>query len=238
MDLTQYVGPLPMWGWLALGGGGLFLYEKHKGGSGTGTGGLFSSIIGSGTGSNTVAAQENSGTNAASDAQASGGNESWANDAIGYLEGQGYTASQAQGAIGTWLSGGAIDPSMATLIDSANQGVGPPPQAVYPTSTLPSLPGVSGTTSTTSAGTQPASGTAPSAYVTQHLSDYTKKGATPVSGGPQDPGGHRAYFRYTVKKGDTIDSISKMFGSGPKQIDSWNNLKGTTKPKVGSTIWV
>lgn len=229
--LTDYVGPLPMWGWVAGGGLGLYLYEKHKGGAGSGTGGALSSLFGgSGQGTQTAAAQTASGT----DAVQGDTNASWANDAIQYLESQGYTQSQAQSAIGTYAAGGSLDPAMATLVDNAVQGVGQPPQLILPTTNNPSLPGVGGVAGTTSAG---AAGTN-TKYVTQHGSEYASKGATPATGGPLDTGGHRSYFQYTVKKGDTLSKIGSMFGSGPHQIEAWNKLKPGSNPKVGSKIWV
>lgn len=239
-SLTRYVGPLPVWGWVGLGGAGLFLIKKFKGSTG------LSSIVGStsGTGTDTTAAA-GAGTSAAADAaSADDSNTSWASDAISYLEGQGYTSSQAQSAIGTYTAGGQLDPSMATLVDQAYQGAGPPPQLIFPTQAQPTLPtpGGAGTVATTSGGASSAPGQSGSSsipsYVAQHQAAYKSQGANYTTGGPKDSSGHQAYFKYTVKKGDTQSKLGGLFGTSAKQIEAWNGLKTGQSIKAGQTIWV
>lgn len=236
-SLTRYVGPMPVWAWVAAGGGVLYVIKKRKG-----TAGL-SSIIGSTSGTGTDAtAAAGAGTSAAADAAASDtSNSSWATDAIGYLEGQGYTSSQAQSAIGTYTAGGQLDPSMATLVDQAYQGVGAPPQLIFPTQPNPSLPtpGTSGTVATTTNGAgngvgQTGSTSMPS-YVVQHAQAFGAAGAKYAAGGPKDPNGHQAYFKYTVKKGDTPSKLASQFGTGATQLKAWNK-SSTLKP--GQQVWV
>lgn len=236
-SLTRYVGPMPVWAWVAVGGGALFVIKKHKGSAG------LSSVIGStsGTGSDNTAAQGSGASAAADAASADDSNASWATDAISYLEGQGYTSSQAQSAVGTYTAGGQLDPSMATLVDQAYQGVGAPPQLIFPTQPNPSLPtpGTSGTVATTTNGAgngvgQTGSTSLPS-YVVQHAQAYQSAGASYAAGGPKDTNGHQAYFKVTAKKGDTFGSLASKFGSGTKQLESWNKSK-TVKP--GQTYWV
>lgn len=236
--LTRYVGPLPVWGWVVLGGGGLFLVKKLKGTTG------LTSLLGSSSGTGTDAqAAANSGTSAAQDAGVSPtDNSSWASDAIQYLESQGYTSSQAQSAIGTYAAGGTIDPSMATLVDNAVQGVGPPPQLIFPTASAATLNSTTTATQTTGAGAGTpvgSSGTAslPS-YVVQHQTTYGANGAQYKAGGPKDTSGHQAYFQYTVKKGDTQGKLAQMFGTSAKQIEAWNGFKSGQSVKAGQTLWV
>jgi LysM repeat protein len=239
--ITRPVGPLPMWGWIVLAFVGLYLWKKHQASSASsGSSGILSSFLGTPApsvpvGATTVATGTDSDSNGTDST-----NDTWGSDAIGYLEGQGYTQSQAQAAIGTYLAGGTLDPTMATLVDSASQGVGQPPQLILPTSSIPQLPtpsAGSGVTSSTGggAGTVTTSQSTPT-YVSKNQAAYGAAGAVPKAGGPKDSSGHQAYFSYTVKKGDTLASIAKKFGSGTSQLDSWNKLKGN--PKVGSTIWV
>lgn len=231
--LTRPVGPLPIWGWLAVAIVGLYLWKKHKASSSSSA--LVSALGGSNTSSTPASTATDSDANGVDST-----NDTWGQDAISYLEGQGYTQSQADAAIGTYLAGGTLDPSMATLVDSASQGVGQPPQMILPTASIPQLPTPSagaGVTSGTSGGasTVTTSQSTPT-YVSKNQAKYSALGASPKAGGPTDSSGHKAYFQYTVKKGDTASSIASKFGSGSKQLDSWNKLKGN--PKVGSTIWV
>jgi|SRR5581483_623470 len=234
-SLTRYVGPLPVWGWAALGAGGLFLYKKVKSGSGA----SLSSALGStsGTGSDATAATT-SGTQAAQEQQDSpDSNASWATDAISYLESEGYTSSQAQAAVGAYTSGGQLDPSMATLVDNAVQNVGPPPQLIFNTGQTPGAPA---TTTTTSGAGTPVGGvttTLPS-YVLTNQAKYGAAGATYAAGGPKDTSGHQAYFKYTVKKGDTQAKLASQFGTSAKQIEAWNKFKTGQSIKAGQTIWV
>lgn len=232
--LTRYVGPLPVWGWVVVGGGGFYLIKKMKGSTG------LTSLLGSssGTGADATAAVT-SGTTAADVAGASPtDNSSWASDAIQYLESEGYSSSQAQAAIGTYTSGGTVDPSMATLVDNAVQGVGQPPQVVFPTSANPSLP----TTAQTSAGAgTPVGSTGTStlpSYVAQHQNAYNANGAVYATGGPKDSSGHQAYFKYTVKSGDTQKKLASMFGTSATQIEAWNKFKTGQSIKAGQSIWV
>lgn len=234
-SFTRYVGPLPVWGWGALGIGGFLLYRHFKASGGTNLGAALGTT--SGTGADNTAAQ-NSGTAAAQEQEDSAtSNASWATDAIQYLQSEGYTSSQAQAAIGTYTSGGQLDPSMATLVDNAVQNIGPPPQLIFNTGQTPGAPA----TTTTSSGAGNAVGstttTLPS-YVAQHQSAYAQAGATYATGGPKDTSGHQSYFRYTVKKGDTQAKIASMFGTSPKQIESWNKFKTGQSVKAGQTIWV
>lgn len=235
--LTRYVGPMPVWAWMVLAAGALYLWHKHETSSG-GTSSLSNLFGGSGTGSNSADAQTVSGLEAAQDdASTTTSNAAWGQDAIAYLEGQGYTASQAEAAIGTYTSGGTLDPSMATLVDNAVQNVGQPPQLILPTN--PSTTGSSSVTSTTSSGAGTATGSPTSSYVTQNQSAYSALGASATNGGPVDTSGHRAYFQYTVKKGDTQAKIGQMFGSSAKQLEAWNpSLANGGKVKVGQKIWV
>lgn len=234
--LTRYVGPLPVWGWVVLGGGGLYLWKKHEAG---GTTGVLSSIIGSTSGTSQDAqAAANSGSTAASDAAASPtDNSSWGSDAIQYLESQGYTSSQAQAAIGAYTSGGQLDPSMATLVDNAVQQVGPPPQLIFNTGQTPGAPAT--TTTTAGSGTPVGSTTStlPS-YVAAHQTAYKAQGATYAAGGPKDTTGHQSYFKYTVKKGDTQAKLAQMFGTSATQIEAWNQFKKGQSIKAGQTLWV
>jgi LysM repeat protein len=236
--LTNRLGPLPVWGWLALGTAGLYYYEKHRGGAGTGQGGIISGIFGNGSGQGAnVAAANTSGTQAAADASASDTNQSWGNDAIQYLTGQGYTQSQAQSAVGSYLTGSQLDPSQATLVDVAAAGIGNPPQLMVPIRQAPQMPTptVPGTTGGTSAG---ATGVAQNPYVKEHEALYQAKGARIADAGPTDKTGHHAYFQYTTKKGDTLATIGQQFGSSPTQLKSWNSLKSNRAPKPGTKIWV
>ncbi len=41
---------------------------------------------------------------------------------------------------------------------------------------------------------------------------------------------------YTVKKGDTLDSLSKRFNVSSKLLAAWNNLKHKIALKAGSRI--
>jgi LysM repeat protein len=256
-SLTRYVGPLPVWGWLALVAAALYLWKRHEASASSSTGtssGALSSLLGSGSSSASTGTGSSAASSDATDSDTSGEtNDSWADSAIQYLEGQGYNQSQAQAAIGTYTSGGTLDPSMATLVDSAVQGVGQPPSLILPTSTTPALPtptapGTGTASSTTSAGAGSAVGSSGSsasappttmqslpAYVLAHQSAYSQAGANYVSGGPKDSTGHQAYFKYTVKKGDTIATLGSKFGSGAKQIEAWNKV---TSIKPGQTIWV
>jgi LysM repeat protein len=242
--LTRPLGPLPLWGWVLVGGGALYLYKKVKGN------GVLSGVI-SGSSGSSVSTSTDTSAVAGTDDTAMTTNDDWADSAIQYLEGQGYTQTQAQSSIGTYLNGGQLDPSMATLVDSAQQGVGAPPNLVLPTSTTPTLGSSTGVATTTSAGAGTTVTTSPSspsqatgttssstpAYVQQHQAQYTAAGATVAANGPVDTSGHKAYFRYTVKKGDTLSTIASKFGSGAKQIETWNGLK-TGTVKTGQTIWV
>lgn len=239
--ITRPVGPLPLWGWLVVALIGLYLWKKHQANAASGTSGGLTSILGSGASTTTAPVGSTATPGPDSDTGGTDStNDTWGSDAIGYLEGQGYTQSQAQAAIGTYLAGGTLDPTMATLVDSASQGVGQPPQLILPTNSVPQLPTPSagaGVTSSTSGGasTVTTSQSTPT-YVSKNQAAYGAAGATPAAGGPKDSSGHVAYFRYTVKKGDTLASIGSKFGSGATQLEKWNGLK--SNPKVGSTIWV
>lgn len=240
--ITRPVGPLPLWGWLLIALIGLYLWKKHEASAGTSTSstGLSSFLSTPAPTTEASSTTGNTPTDLGGDENPTT-NDTWASDAIGYLEGQGYTQSQAQAAIGTYTAGGTLDPSMATLVDSAVQGVGQPPQLILPTQSVPQLPTPSagaGVTSSTSGGasTVTTSQSTPT-YVSKNQAAYGAAGATPKAGGP-NTGGHTAYFSYTVKKGDTLASIASKFGSGAKQLEQWNNLKSAANPKVGSTIWV
>lgn len=242
MALGEYMGPLPVWGWIALGGGGLFLYHKYAGSS-SASGGLLGGLIGN----NATAGAGTSGTDTSASTYSGGAtsapsqdetNSDWGQDAIQYLMGEGYTQAQAQSAIGTYTSGGTLDPTMATLVDNAVQGIGQPPQLLLNTTSQPQMPSPvgGGVASGTSAGSGTTTGVPQSGQTATvgNRSSFTNLGATRAQGGP-NYNGHQAYYKYTVKKGDTISSVAKKFGSGPTQLEQWNKTKSI---KPGQTIWV
>lgn len=53
---------------------------------------------------------------------------------------------------------------------------------------------------------------------------------------PADSGAHSKY--YTVKKGDTLDALSRRFKVSLKMLASWNNLKGKMALKPGRKLVV
>jgi LysM repeat protein len=223
-----------MWGWLALTVVAVLAYKHFKGSSG---GGLLSGVLSGGSAqAPTATPSGDSGVVQGGDQQG-GTNDSWSQDAQNYLVGQGYTQSQASSAIGTYTSGGELSPTMATLVDAAVQGVGQPPQLILPTSTGPAG-STNSVATTTSSGSNRAVGTQPG-YVTQNQSKYSKQGATPGQGGPTDTTGHRAYFQYKVKHGDTQASVASKFVSSAHQLSAWNNFKNVNQSlKPGQVIWV
>jgi LysM repeat protein len=214
-----------MWGWLVLVVVLVILWKKHQGGSG---GGILSKVLGGGA----TAPAAAPATSPSVDAATTGNNESWGQDAIGYLTSQGYTPSQASSAIGAYTAGGELDPGQATLVDVAVQGVGQPPQLLIHTSN-PNQPG-GNVAATTGTGANRAVGQQPG-YVQSHQSKYAQAGAHPGENGPTDKSGHRAYFQYKVKAGDTFANLGTKFGTSTTQLESWNNTK---KLRPGQQIWV
>lgn len=120
MALGDYYGPLPLWGWIALGGGGLFLYEKHKGGGSSGSGGLLSGLLGGNT-STADTAQSTQGVVT---------NDQWAADAVEAAIANGANPLQADYAVRNYMSGAQLDPQSQTILAGAISDLGEPPSPV------------------------------------------------------------------------------------------------------------
>ncbi len=63
--------------------------------------------------------------------------------------------------------------------------------------------------------------------------DFSHEGRT-ASKSPQTKGGYAKY--YTVKKGDTLEALSKRFNVSAKLLSSWNKLKSKMALKAGRRI--
>lgn len=214
--LTGYLGPLPVWGWVAIGGAGLFLYEKHKGGASTGSGGLLSGFLGGDTGGSTTADGGTGGTSGSGDVWSSSGatptapltsNTAWGSSAVQALVNAGYDPLAASTAIQNYLGGGQLDPSMSTLVSTAIKALGTtPPEGLIglgtpaPVMNTPTTPPVTSTT-----GPAPSSNTSPAKQTT-----------------------------YTVQKGDTQVAIAKKYGISVHDLEQYNKAIQPKGSKVST----
>lgn len=212
-SLTGYLGPLPLWTWIALGGGGLYLYEKHKGSAAGGTG-ILSGVLGT-----------SDSAGAATNTEASGpaDNDAWAQDAINSLIAQGYDGLQATSAINSYLDGGTLDPSYNSLISAAIKNTGAPPD-ITPTASAPIMP-----TPTQPVGTTTGSGAKP---VGSSSSTTTKK----TTSAPATPTKAPAFTTYKIKSGDTLSAIAKKNGTTVSALASYNGIKNPNLIYAGHSL--
>lgn len=160
-DLSQKVGPLPLWAWLGAGGVIFWYFQRQqKSSTSASTGknqqtdpaGNVGSIDPStgyvyGTPEDQAAlAQQNagsastgtsSGTNATTGAQTYADNNTWGIAAINYLVGLGIDATTANQAIQQYLSSQSLTTAEQGDVNLAIQRLGPPPSLPGPVTTSP-----------------------------------------------------------------------------------------------------
>lgn len=210
-SLTGYLGPAPLWAWIALGGGGLYLYEKHKGGASGGTG-LFGGVLTSSTNQTGLNPDGTQDTGPAD-------NQDWGQEAINALIAQGYDGLQASSAVQSYLDGGTLDPSYNSLISAAIKTVGPAPD-VNQTST-PTMP-------------------TPNPGPVAPLGNATGKPATPkptnkkVNPTPAPKPSNTS--SYKIKSGDTLSAIAKKNHTTVSALTKLNNIKDPNKIYAGHSI--
>ena len=211
-SVTQYVGPLPLWAWVALGGGGLYLYEKHKGGGFSGSGGILSGVLGT---SNSAGPATNTEAAGPTD------DDAWAQEAISALMAQGYDGLQATSAVQSYLDGGSLDPSYNSLISAAIKSVGAPPDLTQ-TATAPVMP----------TPTQPPAPPKTSASPPPKTSTPPKK----TTSAPATKSSAPAYSTYKIKSGDTLSAIAKKNGTTVAALAKYNGISDPNKIYAGHTL--
>ena len=79
------------------------------------------------------------------------------------------------------------------------------------------------------------------AFIDNQDSLYTHKSSVLASGsvlqGPTIPGGDSERIAYKVKSGDYLGRIASRYGVTVKQLQQWNNLKGTNL-RIGQTLYI
>lgn len=213
-SITQYVGPLPLWAWVALGGGGLYLYEKHKGGGFSGSGGILSGVLGTSNSAGPATSTEAAGPT---------DDDSWAQQAIASLTAQGYDGLQATSAVQSYLDGGTLDPSYAALISQAIKLNGAPPDLTQ-TATAPIMPTPNQAPAPPAAtGAKPVGSSAPTPPKKTTSAPATKSSAP-------------AYTTYKIKSGDTLSAIAKKNGTTVSALAKYNGISDPNKIYAGHSL--
>jgi LysM repeat protein len=190
---------VPPYVWLIAVGGGVlvaFYFNKNKGKTPDGTDTQApTALVYTGTGQTDTSADAES-----SAAQGFQTNEAWAQAAKNWLIAQGVDAKEASDAVDLYINAQALNSKQNAMISNVTRAIGSPPQSLPPVTGTPTTP-------TDSGGDL-------SAFETAHV-NYTNPGVTGAS--------HLSGAVYTVKNGDTIDSIArKAYDFSSKT--AWSNV--------------
>lgn len=129
--LSRKLGPLPLWAIIA-GGAGVALFLRSRKQASQNVAG--SSLTGTtdSTGATLSAIPGTMTTNGGTLASGAGDNNSWANQAVAFLEARGMDPLQAAAAIQAYLNGYPLSAQQQGLVDVALGGVGNAPQPIAP----------------------------------------------------------------------------------------------------------
>lgn len=144
--LTRKVGPLPLGVWILVAGVIVWFVFRSNGSSGAAavgdtadSGGL--GVSGSGYGDSGGGGGGTSSSGSDSSGETVGGqyadNSAWARAAVNYLVGLGVDPTAANASIQNWLSGQSLTPTEQGNVNTAVQGIGPPPQLPEPSAEAP-----------------------------------------------------------------------------------------------------
>lgn len=131
-NLTNKVGPFPIWVYMVAVLVGVYVYEKKKKstpatpasastGAGTGAGGT--------PGTGVAGPQSQLADYLAANASAATTNPQWEANAESVLVGEGYSYIQVQSALNQYLAGGVLSSVQQELVNAAIEAVGAPPSA-------------------------------------------------------------------------------------------------------------
>lgn len=142
-NLTREVGGLPVYGWAAIVGGGIFVGRKLAGG------GLFGGRSSAPAGVPFID-PNTTGYTATGEPASSGGvnltattytdNRAWRRAAVDYLTAAGVGAVAAERAIGRYLQGIELDATDVAIVQTAIRHLGNPPESVPVPTTQPDAP--------------------------------------------------------------------------------------------------
>lgn len=196
--LTNGAKSVPPWVWIAaVGGGVVFAYvsSRKKGGTTNTDTTQPGALVYTGVGGN-------DGNTGGTDTTTSTGfqtNEAWAQAAKNYLISQGVDGKEASDAIDLYINAQALNNKQNAMISTVVRALGAPPQSLPPVTGQP----------TTDTGTGDLSD-----FATKHVNyqDVSSPTASHLAGGV-----------YTVKQGDTIDSIARRAYNFSSNT-AWSNL--------------
>lgn len=190
---------VPPYVWLIAVGGGVlvaFYFNKSKNTASDGTNTQApSALVYTGTGQTNTSADSESSTTTGFQT-----NEAWAQAAKNWLIAQGVDGKEASDAVDLYINAQALNAKQNAMISNAIRAIGSPPQ---------SLPPTTGSPNPTNSGDGDLS-----SFEQQHV-NYTDPNVSAAS--------HLAGAVYTVKQGDTLDSIARKaynFSSGT----AWSNV--------------
>lgn len=131
--LTKQAGPLPMWGWLAVGGGGYLAWRHFSGtanNSSAATGSNASPGADTGPTDASGVGIPSTGTSGAAGLEQvpnPGSIGDWASNALNALISAGVNPTQASNAVNAYINGQPLNLTMQGLIDRVLQMLGSPP---------------------------------------------------------------------------------------------------------------
>lgn len=196
--LTNGAKSVPPWVWIAaIGGGVLFAVMSKKKASGTTDTAQTGALVYTGTGGN----DGTSDTTATTTPTGFQTNEAWAQAAKNYLISQGVDGKEASDAIDLYINAQALNNKQNSMISTAIRALGSPPQSLPPTTGQPTSPGPS----------------------TGDLTDFASKHVNYQDAAVSNAS-HLAGGVYTVKQGDTIDSIARRAYNFSNPTTAYSNL--------------